>query len=175
MAAGLECGVWAGLASLAWIGVYSAWIHQYWWACFNVAATPFFGDEVFRMGLSRATLAGAALLGVAYSLLGLFLGYWIRPVSFWGMAIRALMLALAWHFAADRWLWQTLSPFADEYFHRRAMLPAHLAWFLLMLRYRWRYYAIAEVFGEPPRVELQTPPGEEGPPAATALEEEGPP
>lgn len=147
--AGLDAGVFASVLLSVWLALLGWTRDSFWWSCFNVAATPFFGDHVYAMGLSAATLAGAATLIVVYGLLGAFVGYWIRPSSFWALAIRVLILTMAWHFFADRFFWPALTPFSRSYFSPRILLPGHLLWGLAMLRYRSRFLTLGGAFGDP--------------------------
>lgn len=154
---GLDAGVWAAVPLLLWFALLGVLLDRFWWACFNVSAWPLFGDRVFSMGLSWATVAGISLLILIYGGLGLFMGLWFRPDSGLGLLARAMILALAWHFFADRWFWHWLSPYSASYFQARLVLPGHLLWALFLLRYRRRYETVKRVFGEPPPVPEPSP------------------
>jgi hypothetical protein len=148
---GLEAGIQAAIPLFLWLAVLGVVQDRFWWAGFNLCAWPFFGDRVFEMGLSRATLTGASFLLLHYGALGFFLGLWFRPESAWGVMVRGLILGMAWHFFADRWFWGWVSPYSGGFFQARLVLPGHLLWSLFLLRYKSRYEAVGRTFGDPER------------------------
>jgi hypothetical protein len=147
--AGLDSGVLAALAALAFLALTSRLGGGFWWEKFNIAASPFYGDRVFQLGLGRATWAGAALLLVIYALLGCIFGLLLRGTrGAVKIGLSAVIFALGWHLTADKLLWNHLSPFALRYFSRAATLPAHLAFALFLLRYGRRYQRIGAILGD---------------------------
>lgn len=148
---GLDAAVFAALPLFVWFAVLGVLRDRFWWAGFNLSAYPFFGDRVFSMGLSGATLIGASFLLFIYGGLGFLMGLWFRPDSAWGVMVRALILGMAWHFFADRYFWNWVSPYSASYFSARLILPGHLLWALFLLRYQSRYEAVSRTFGEASR------------------------
>ncbi len=53
--AGIDTGAVAGLILLVWFAVHSRLLREPWWAKFNLAAAPFFGERIFVMGPGLAT------------------------------------------------------------------------------------------------------------------------
>lgn len=135
LAAAVETAVPASLAAVLWFAIHSFMLREPWWSKFNVAAGPFFGDRVFYLGLGRATVAGAALLVVLYSLSGMLYGLLAsgRSVAR-AFALAAVWLA-SWHFLAQHFLWPRLHPAAPPYFPMTATVPAHLAAAILLARF----------------------------------------
>lgn len=135
LAAAIEAAVPAALAVLSWFAVHSLLLREPWWSKFNVAAAPFLGDRVFFLGLGRATLAGAALLVVCYSLLGILYGCLAAGRA----TARALLLAMLWltlwHFFSQQYVWYWLDPSAPSYFPFSATAPAHAAAAILLARF----------------------------------------
>lgn len=155
--AGLDAGVWATAPLLVWFCVLGQLRDRLWWSYFNVAAWPLFGDRVYWAGLSKATLVGACGLLLLYGTLGVLLGLWFRPDSYVGLMARALILGLAWHFFADRYFWHWVTPDAERYFSAGLVLPGHLAWAVMLVRYRRRYEAMGRSFGDPELWEQNEP------------------
>jgi hypothetical protein len=147
--AGLECGLWGAVALAGWLTLHSLLRGEFWWAKFNVAASVFFGDAVFGMGASRATIAGVALFLVVYSALGALYGLVARTRGFARNLVLATLVAMAWHLVAHRFLWRWVNPFAPPYFPPYSMLAGHLVFGLLLSRFAGRFQAIAGVFIEP--------------------------
>lgn len=134
LAAGLEAGAVAAACVLVWFGIHSHLVREPWWSKFNVAAAPFFGDRVFYLGFGRATLAGAALLFLVYSAVGIL---YALLAGGRGTARALLLGALwltCWHLFSQRYLWPHLDPAAPPYFPASATAPAHAAAAVLLAR-----------------------------------------
>lgn len=157
--AGIDTGAVAGLILLVWFAVHSRLLREPWWAKFNLAAAPFFGERIFVMGPGLATLAGAALLFLLFCLLSV--AYCLLACS--RGAVRASLLAAlwmtAWHVFADRWFWPLLDSSAGAWFPWSATVPAHAAMAILLLRCPARYRRLRALLAPEP-VSAQ-PPGEE--------------
>jgi hypothetical protein len=134
-AAGCAAGVRGfGLASL-WFVFHSLLWGEPWWAKFNLAAAPFFGDRVFRMGLSRATLAGASHLTVVYGVLGGLCGLLITTRLLRRHALLvSVCCGLLWTFLGERVFWSHLHVFAAAYYPRGVLLTANLLFALALWR-----------------------------------------
>jgi len=152
------------LLALGWLALYSRLTGEFWWSRFNVAAAPLFGNRVFTVGLGFATLTGASLLLIGFSLLGAVLGRLTPVPPRWYRSLGVSMLGTLIVFVlAQRWLWPAIHPFARSYFTAPATLPAHILFGLSMVRLGRRYLALMVAFGG-----LSWPPPSP-PPAQTAL------
>lgn len=169
LAAGVDAGAAAALAVLGWFALHSRLSGDPWWAKFNLAAAAIYGGDVYWMGRSRATLAGAALLFAVYTLLGVLFGFLAGRRGFWSGLLLALLWMGLWHMAAERFVWPWLDGAAPEYFNPLATAPAHLAAAFLLVRFPSRLCRIEALFApEPP------PPGPPLP-ADGAVAEDRPP
>jgi len=135
LAAAVETAVPASLAALLWFAIHSLILREPWWSKFNVAAGPFFGDRVFYLGLGRATLAGAALLVVLYSLSGMLFGLVASSRSMARASALAAVWLACWHVFAQHFVWPRLHPAAPPYFPMMATVPSHLAAAILLARF----------------------------------------
>ncbi len=153
--AGIDAGALAAIAVLAWFAVHARLLREPWWAKFNLAAAPLFGERVFYMGPGRATVAGAALLFILYTLLGVLFAFLAGNRS----PLRAFLLAAlwmtCWHFFAHSHFWPRLDPYALPYFLWPATAPAHAAAAVLLARFpsrlhRLRALAAPELLSAPP-------------------------
>jgi len=68
--AGLETGVWAGLAMLAWFALTTVWTHRSIWVVPNRLGSLFYRDAPWR-GFGAASLPGLALHLFASAVVGL--------------------------------------------------------------------------------------------------------
>lgn len=158
LAAGVDAGAAAALAVLGWFCLHSRLLGDPWWAKFNMAAAAIYGSDVYWMGRGRATLAGAALLFVLYTLLGVLFGFLAGRRGCWRTLLLALLWVGLWHVAADRFVWPWLDGAAPEYFNALATLPAHLAAAVLLVRFPHRLRRIEDLFApEPPPLALAAP------------------
>ncbi|HEY3441336.1 MAG TPA: hypothetical protein VGK29_11310 [Paludibaculum sp.] len=159
--AGLDTGVVAGLPALAWL-LFHSWLRgEQWWAKLNVAGALFFGESVYSMGLSRASLAGGALLVVGYGLLGAVFGLIARPRGIARNLILGFLLAIAWQLACQKYLLRLVNPFAPAYFPPLSTLPAQLMFGLGLARFSGRFQSLAADWGDsswaPAWVQIQEP------------------
>lgn len=137
--AGVDTGAAAALILLPWFGLHSRLLREPWWAKFNLAAAPFFGERIFVMGPGIATLAGASLLFIVYCLLSVAFSLLAGGRGAFRAFLLAVLWMTAWHLSADRWLWSLLDPSADSWFPWSATVPAHAAMAILLLRCPVRY------------------------------------
>ncbi len=153
--AGIDAGALAALAVLAWFAVHARLLREPWWAKFNLAAAPLFGERVFYMGPGRATVAGAALLFILYTLLGVVFAFLAGNRGPVRAFLLALLLMTLWQFFAQSYLWPRLDPYAVPYFLWPATIPAHAAAAVLLARFPSRLHrlqalAAPEVPSAPP-------------------------
>lgn len=158
--AGIDAGAASALLVLCWFALHSRLLREPWWAKFNLAAAPVFGERVFVMGLGGATVVGASLLFLVYCLLAV--AYSLLTVG--RGAFRAFLIAVlwvaCWHIFADRWFWPMLDPSAGAWFPWSATVPAHAATAILLLRCPARYHRLRALAGlEPPPVLSAAGPG----------------
>lgn len=135
LAAGLEAAAPAALCVLFWFGLHSHLVREPWWSKFNVAAAPFFGDRVFYLGLGRATIAGAALLFLLYSGLGILYAFLAGARGVFRAFLLAVLWLTCWHLLSQRFVWSSLDPAAAPYFPLSATAPAHAAAAILLARF----------------------------------------
>lgn len=173
--AGIDTGAAAALLVLLWFAVHSRLLREPWWAKFNLAAAPVFGDRVYYMGPGVATLVGAALLFLVYSLLAIVYALLAGDRG----PFRAFLLGAAWmacwHVFAQRWVWPRLDPSASPYFPLAATAPAHAAAAILLARLPSRLRSLRALAGHqadpmrpppaPPVSASGGPPSNEPPPA----------
>ena len=146
--AGLDAGVGGAVLALAWLAFYSRLTGDLWWSRFNVAAAPLFGNRVFSSGLGFATLTGASLLLIGFSLFGAVLGRLTPAPPRWYRSLGVSLLGtLVVYLVAQRWLWPAIHPFARSYFTPPVTLPAHILFGLSMVRLGRRYLALMVAFG----------------------------
>jgi hypothetical protein len=133
--AGLECGVAGGALALAWYALHSVAHAEFWWTKFNIAAVPLYGEAVYRLGVSAATLAGAALLLLIYSLSGALFGVVAGLLPRVPALAAALLCTALLHAVFAASLRPLFGPWAPTWFPTSATLPAHLL--LAALLARW--------------------------------------
>ncbi|MCS7043824.1 MAG: hypothetical protein NZR01_13640 [Bryobacteraceae bacterium] len=150
LAAGVDAGAAAALAVLGWFALHSRLLGEPWWAKFNMAAAAIYGSDVFWMGRSRATLAGAALLFLVYTLLGVIFALLAGRRGAWRSLLLALLWMGLWHMVAERFVWPWLDGAAPQYFSRLATAPAHLAAAILLLRSPSRLQKLESLFQPEP-------------------------
>jgi len=162
-----------GAVILAWFTLHSLLRKEHWWSRFNVAGGLFYGPEVYRSGLSRATLSGAAVLLFYYCLAGALFGWLADPAS----RVRTLLRAALWvgllHWFASVCLWPAMGVFAALWFPWRTMLPADLILLLALAKFPLYYSRLAEFHGTgvrplagPPASAVQPIESQPEPPAA---------
>lgn len=170
--AGMDTGIAGAIVVVGWFMFHSWLTGEFWWAKLNVAGGLFYGSSVYTMGFGRASLAGAALLLVVYSLLGALFGLIARPSGFTRNLLLGMLLAMTWHVFSQRYFWRRLDSFGLAYFPVLSTLPAHLIFGLSLSRYANRFQRLAVALGDSSWVlalleRLQPPPEEtvENPPA----------
>lgn len=166
--AGAETGLAGGALVLAWLSFFARMQDDYWWSKWNVAGAVFYGDRIFTMGFGRASLAGAALLLVLYSLLGMAFSFLGRPRGFAFNLLAGLTVALLWHQLAGMALWPRWHPAAPRYLSPQVMLPAHVLFGAALIRFGPRFRRIAAALGDPGWAGQFLPPPAPPSPAAAA-------
>jgi hypothetical protein len=109
--AGLQAGMIAALAMLAWLGLSAVWERRSFWTSENLLATTFYGGTAVRNGFSTSTLSGLALYLLIYSIFGcLFAIAAGGRLSAPKLLLAGIAAALAWYYVSFHFLWSTLSP-----------------------------------------------------------------
>ena len=156
--AGLECGVAGGTLALVWYALHSAAHAEFWWTKFNIAAAPLYGDAVYRLGLSGATLTGAALLLLIYALSGALFGVVAGLLPRVPTLAAALLYATLVHTAFVASLRPLFGPWAVTWFPASATLPAHLLLAALLARWPRIHAALTAEFAPAEGVAGAAPP-----------------
>lgn len=165
MLAGIDTGLAGAIVVVGWFMFHSWLTGEFWWAKLNVAGAIFYGSPVYTMGFGRASLAGAALLLVIYSLLGGLFGLLARPGGFTRNLLLGMLVAMTWHAFSQRYFWRRLDSFGPAYYPVLSTLPAHLIFGLSLSRYANRFQRLALAFGDsswaPALLQSLQPPPEE--------------
>ncbi len=150
--AGIDAGASAALLVLGWFALHSRLLREPWWAKFNLAAAPVFGERVFVMGPGGATVVGASLLFLAYCLLAVAYSLLASERGPFRAFLLAILWMACWHIFADRWFWPLLDPSAGAWFPWSATVPAHAATAILLIRCpaRYRHLQALAGLGPPP-------------------------
>jgi len=169
---GLDVGLSAAIAALSWLAFHSWLRGEYWWAKLNVAGALFYGPKVYLMGLSRASVAGFAVLFVVYTGLGVLFSRMARQEGFFRNLLMGCLLGMSWHIFAQRFFWPLLDLSGPAYYPVLATLPAHLIVGLCLARFSARFRSLAAAFGDPSWAAdlVQPAPGEEKSEAPAGLD-----
>lgn len=163
--AGIDTGLAGAIVVVGWFMFHSWLTGEFWWAKLNVAGAIFYGSPVYTMGFGRASLAGAALLLVIYSLLGGLFGLLARPGGFTRNLLLGMLVAMTWHAFSQRYFWRRLDSFGPAYYPVLSTLPAHLIFGLSLSRFANRFQRLAVAFGDsswaPALLQSLQPPPEE--------------
>jgi len=111
--AGLETGVWAGLAMLGWFMLAAVWSQHSIWELPNRLGSLFYGRAASRGGFHAGTSAGLALHLFSSGVVGLLFGGLAREGR---RRVRAgllgLVMGLCWYYISYAWFWKRLLPLA---------------------------------------------------------------
>jgi hypothetical protein len=164
--AGADMGVRGGILILAWLSFASRLRGDFWWASCNLAGSAVYGDQVYRMGLGRATLAGAAVLLCLYAVLGILFSL-VVPAG--AGHFRALVLGVAaaavWHSASESFIGEWISRDFFLYTNSWALMFANILFGLCLGWVPRRRIGIGRLFDESPgpdRQPLQMPAPDSG-------------
>jgi hypothetical protein len=150
--AGLQAGTGGVLTMLFWLGVFSVWQREDFWASPNLLAGACYPSEAFHTGLGWSTAFGVALYILFYGVLGtLFALAAGRPMARLRLTLIAMTLSLAWYWVTYRWLWRAVLPLAALLHGGRAAVVGHLIYGALLGRFP-RYMPAATVPAATPPV-----------------------
>jgi hypothetical protein len=160
--AGLQAGMIAALAMLAWLGVSAVWERRSFWTSENLLATTFYGGTAVRNSFSTGTLSGLALYLLIYSVLGCLFaiaagGRLTAPK----LLLTGIITALVWYYVSFHFVWSSLSPLVPLLHAVRPTIVGHIIYGAAIARFP-RYL--------PHQTPIPTEPGTtEGAPAPTEV------
>lgn len=125
--AGLQAGMIAALAMLAWLGLSAVWQRRSFWTSENLLATTFYGGTAVRNSFSTSTLSGLALYLLIYSVLGCLFaiaagGRLTAPK----LLLAGIAAALIWYYVSFHFFWKALSPLVPLLHAVRATIIGHI-------------------------------------------------
>jgi hypothetical protein len=152
--AGLQAGMLASLAMLAWMGSSAVWERRSFWTSENLLATTFYGGTALHKGFSTSTLSGLALYLLVYSTLGCLFaataGGKLTPLR---LLVAGITAGLGWYYLSFHFVWKAISPLVSILHPVRPTIVGHIIFGAVMARFP-RYLpqrppANAELGGEP--------------------------
>jgi len=109
--AGLEAGVWAGLATLGWFVLTAVWSRHSIWEAPNRLGSLFYGVAGRRAGFHAATAAGLAFHVFTSGVVGLLFASVARQGrNRVRTGLLGMVTGLAWCYLAYGWFWGRLLP-----------------------------------------------------------------
>lgn len=124
--AGLEAGLWGGIAMLAWFGLGAALSRRSIWIVANALGSLFQPYSTARAGFSAATWAGLAWLVFTSSLVGMLFAWLVRqPHRARRVRLLGILTGLVWYYLSQTLFWKHAGP-VSAYSSPPAMLAAYL-------------------------------------------------
>lgn len=124
--AGLQAGIWAGLAMLASLMLGSALSSQSVWSVPNLLAALLSGRS-WRAGFSGGTLPGLALLLFSSGLVGMLFALLVRAArSRLRVRLLGLLVGMVWYYLSSALLWQRVGSLLSLYCPSQSLLVAYL-------------------------------------------------
>jgi hypothetical protein len=113
--AGLEAGVWAGVAMLGWLALTAAWSHHSIWEAPNRLGALFYGAAAWREGFHAGTSAGLAFHLFTSAVVGLLFGCLAREGrNRLRTGLLGILTGLGWFYLTYAWFWRRLLPLGSE-------------------------------------------------------------
>src|SRR5689334_3215515 len=108
---GLETGVLAVLAMLAWLGTSAVWYRRTFWTAPNLLAAAFYGESALHNRFTVYTFSGLGLYLVIYGSLGMLFGLAMqdRHASLRITCI-GILSAIAWYVLVFGWMGKRWDP-----------------------------------------------------------------
>jgi len=133
---GLETGVLAVLAMLAWLGASSVWYRRSFWTAPNLLAAAFYGQSALHNRFTVHTFFGLGLYVVIYGSIGILFALAIqdRQPSL-RISCAGILCAILWYFVAFGWIWKRLDPLMLVYTYDRPMFAGHVLYGWILGRY----------------------------------------
>ncbi|MBV9747152.1 MAG: hypothetical protein JO099_25605 [Acidobacteriia bacterium] len=148
--AGLQAGMVAVLAMLAWMGLSAAWQQRSFWTSENLLATTFYGGRTLQGGFSTSTVSGLALYLLVYSTLGclfaLAAGGKLRKTT---LLLAGIVIGLGWYYVSFRFLWKSVSPLVSLLHPVRPTIFGHLIYGVMVARFPHYFPGNGPTPGEP--------------------------
>jgi hypothetical protein len=126
--AGLQSGVFGGIALLGCVMLGSILNGRSIWVVPNLFATVFLGSRVYRNEYLITSWAGIALLVAIYGLLGVVWGMIWRENRKPGLALFGAIAGLAVYFLFFDLIWPALAPMVTLYAPDRQLQIGHILW-----------------------------------------------
>jgi len=144
--AGLEAGLWGGVAMLAWFGLGAALSRRSIWIVASSLGSLFEPHAPVRSGFSAATLAGLALLVFTSSLAGMLFALLVRqPRSTRRVRLLGMLTGLVWYYLSQVLFWGQVGPLSG-YSSPPAMLVAYLIFGMVLGWYPSRLRSLERHF-----------------------------
>jgi hypothetical protein len=134
--AGLQAGMVAALAMLAWMGSSAIWQRRSFWTSENLLATMFYGGTAVHNGFSKSTISGLALYLLVYSVLGCVFAAAIRgrPATTKLLAA-AIAVALIWYYLSFHFVWKAISPLVPLLYPVKPTILGHIIYGAVLGRF----------------------------------------
>lgn len=130
--AGLEAGVWAGVAMLGWCALTAAWSQHSVWAVPSRLGTLFYPDGAWQSGYGAATSAGLALHLFTSGVVGMAFGSVAREGrNRVRVSLLGILTGLVWYYVSYALFWKRLLP-APSNWPPPAMMPGYLVFGLVL-------------------------------------------
>ncbi len=148
--AGIETGIFGGLAMLGWLAASSALDGQSIWIIPNLVGSVF-GRDVLRRSFSWVTVDGLALHFFLSGLIGFVFGMVTGSSrSRLRVALLGILTGLLWYYFSEALFWRRLGILARIYGPPRSLLLAHLIFGFVLARFPRSLASLERHFlGEP--------------------------
>jgi hypothetical protein len=134
--AGLQAGMLAALAMLAWMGSSAVWERRSFWTSENLLATTFYGGTAVHNGFSTSTLSGLALYLLIYSTLGcVFAAATGGKLTASRLLLAGIASGLLWYYISFHFVWKTISPLIPLLHPVRSTIVGHIIFGAVMARF----------------------------------------
>jgi hypothetical protein len=133
---GLETGILAALAMLAWLGVSAMWYRRSFWTAANLLAAIFYGESALHNRFTVHTFAGLGLYLVLYGSLGMLFGLAIRDRhASLRITCLGILVTIGCYYLLFGWIWKRFDPLMVLYTHDRPMFAGHVLYGAMLGRY----------------------------------------
>ena len=133
VSAGLQAGILAGLAMLAWI-MTGAWVQgQSFWTIPNLLAYTFHGNRMYRPDFVWRTWSGLGFHFLLAGLLGMLFALLVpRGTRAAAAAMLGVLFSLALYALAGIWLWDRINPPMHHYARQPFVLAGYCVFGVLL-------------------------------------------
>jgi hypothetical protein len=134
--AGLQAGMVAALAMLAWMGSSAVWQRRSFWTSENLLATIFYGGTAVHNGFSKSTISGLALYLLVYSVLGCVFAAGSRGrLATTKLLVAGIAVALVWYYLSFHFVWKAISPLVPLLHPVRPTILGHIIYGVVLGRF----------------------------------------